>query len=639
MQFAHFTKTPRAALLALPLALPLVSACSSAPSKSGEGDARHGDEDVGIAAASLTTEELARAALAALGKVEGRREQCTRCHDVNRTSLRKWAAHYSATMATLRDSSKPAAQRVNQLRRNPNDPGSPFVPDKIGFLAGGAHFGVGPQVNPERHPKTLAQSKLLASLFASEDDYASFREKVRMPIDPTYERLTATEYEAVLTWVEQGMPKLDELVPADGQPTTCVDNFADLKNHARAMLTTGWAAVNRDNHMPMFACAAGSAPLDCFKQQYNGKDIFPDAKTTTYGSTWAAAGTTVRILRTWAFESSFWTRSSADGRFVGTGVSSGGPAGYHAAVSDLAAALDPAGPRTRDIWLNASYDPSFYPDNTGFLFQATPRGLSICGQSLLTDPRTRYVSFREASCSGLGSNSLYQTVGQQIGDNSLGDRFVVNSAWVGDNGGYSVQTDTQPSAGPDAAQEIHVLTGGSVDGSGYRIGQTVRVRTPYEGDTMMSPTSKLLANRVNGNVNGQDMQLGYTIRRVSATMNDTGYSFVLGEAGRICMPGAKANFSYDERFLVTYHYLTRADFASDADYAPYRRSPASDIYLADFVTGEKLRVTRMKPGQFALFPHFRSDGWLYFTVRDVANRKEYVAATDVALRRPPTESP
>ena len=29
----------------------------------------------------------------------------------------------------------------------------------------------------------------------------------------------------------------------------------------------------------------------------------------------------------------------------------------------------------------------------------------------------------------------------------------------------------------------------------------------------------------------------------------------------------------------------------------------------------------MKPGQYALFPHFRSDGWIYFLVRDKNNEQ------------------
>ena len=98
------------------------------------------------------------------------------------------------------------------------------------------------------------------------------------------------------------------------------------------------------------------------------------------------------------------------------------------------------------------------------------------------------------------------------------------------------------------------------------------------------------------------------------------------------MPGNTASFSFDERFLVTHHYLTREDFASDEEFAPYKAKGAADLYLADFVTGKKTRITRMAAGQFALFPHFRSDGWIYFLVRDANTKKESVIATDAALR-------
>ena len=31
----------------------------------------------------------------------------------------------------------------------------------------------------------------------------------------------------------------------------------------------------------------------------------------------------------------------------------------------------------------------------------------------------------------------------------------------------------------------------------------------------------------------------------------------------------------------------------------------------DLATGVPVRITNMPPGQYALFPHFRSDGWIY----------------------------
>jgi len=36
-------------------------------------------------------------------------------------------------------------------------------------------------------------------------------------------------------------------------------------------------------------------------------------------------------------------------------------------------------------------------------------------------------------------------------------------------------------------------------------------------------------------------------------------------------------------------------------------------------------------GPYALFPHWRSDGWIYFQVRDRNTRKEYIVASDAAL--------
>jgi len=39
----------------------------------------------------------------------------------------------------------------------------------------------------------------------------------------------------------------------------------------------------------------------------------------------------------------------------------------------------------------------------------------------------------------------------------------------------------------------------------------------------------------------------------------------------------------------------------------------------------------MHAGQYALYPHFRSDGWIYFLVRDKVSNKEYAVASDAAL--------
>lgn len=46
-----------------------------------------------------------------------------------------------------------------------------------------------------------------------------------------------------------------------------------------------------------------------------------------------------------------------------------------------------------------------------------------------------------------------------------------------------------------------------------------------------------------------------------------------------------------------------------------------------------MRVTNMPKGMYALYPSWRSDGWVYFLVRDRRNgaQPDYVAATNAAF--------
>ncbi|MDP6946093.1 MAG: hypothetical protein QF464_18230, partial [Myxococcota bacterium] len=82
---------------------------------------------------------------------------------------------------------------------------------------------------------------------------------------------------------------------------------------------------------------------------------------------------------------------------------------------------------------------------------------------------------------------------------------------------------------------------------------------------------------------------------------------------QVCESGAKANISFDERFFVTHHY----------------ENGTSNIYLWDLITQQDYQITDMASGAKALFPHFRSDGWFYFLVRE--DNEEYVVASDFAV--------
>ena len=113
----------------------------------------------------------------------------------------------------------------------------------------------------------------------------------------------------------------------------------------------------------------------------------------------------------------------------------------------------------------------------------------------------------------------------------------------------------------------------------------------------------------------------------------------LREVGRYCFPGAKIEFSFDERYALYHHYIGAGDAEdlgftgpTDPDFAAYRSQGSANVYLIDLTTGERTRLTNMGPGQFALFPHFRSDGWLYFIVRDANTQKESIVAADSAVR-------
>ena len=591
------------------------------------------EEDTEAADSALSDADLGTKALAIMGaKVPNAQQQCNRCHDVNTATLSKWAGDYKTTIAFLSDASKSKDERINYLRRDPADPTSTFAPAKLGFLTAGSHFGGSASVDKTRSPATYAQAQMLSKLFEGKDDeFAKFRANTLMPIEAEYDRLSASEYNTIATWLDKGMPALKDLLKEEPRPTTCADDFAQLKAHASEIKTKSWASVNKENRVPMFACDAAAKPLDCFKQTFDGADIFADSATKDYGKGWAQDGGTIRVLRELAYKTFYWTRTSADGRFVANGMSGGGADG--AVIADLSAALAAGGPKTRDIAASAKYDPDFWPDNKGFMFQGTPNGGVFCAQSLLTNPATTRVSFNEPQCSKLDTIGLYQTVGQRIGDNSVADHFVVNGKFASDNPGQTASDhDLEPTFGPDAKAIIRVMFAQGNDAeAGYQVKQSVELNTPFEGDIMMSRSSTMLGMRVAG----EHGQLGYQVRQVSGTFSGDGYRFSLKPIGRICMAGNKANFSFDERFLVTHHYLTRADFASDAEFAKYKDKGASDIFITDFVTGKKQRITHMNPGQFAIFPHFRSDGWLYFMVRDAsgAMKKEFIAASDWAIRQ------
>jgi hypothetical protein len=379
--------------------------------------------------------------------------------------------------------------------------------------------------------------------------------------------------------------------------------------HVLAMKTQGWRAINKSNLMAMHGCAGAATPLQCLA-------TVPLARDQPYGTTWDLPNRGAwRILADVAYKTSYWTRSSASGRFIAHGVSTI-PGSY---IIDLQRG-------GQLITVSAAYDPNWFPNDSGFIFQGGTR--NTCSQGVLTSNPTT-VTMTEPGCTSITSINLYQHVGAING----GDHFAIDSRFVSDDGGHSATlSDPAATFRSTAAMGFVPLL---YNGTTFTAKPEVTVAAPYEGDSVLSPSTRLVISRVAG---PQSKQLGFVLRKVNATPNGTSYDIAAPEIARYCTSGGKPGFSYDERWVVIHHYVTAADAVAlgytgpaDPAFAPYLTQGAANVYLLELATGALTRITHMKPGQYALFPHFRSDGWIYANVRDRTTNREYMVASDAAL--------
>ena len=156
---------------------------------------------------------------------------------------------------------------------------------------------------------------------------------------------------------------------------------------------------------------------------------------------------------------------------------------------------------------------------------------------------------------------------------------------------------------------------------------------------MLSPSARLLISRIGDPQSA--LQSGFSLRAVEATPDGQGsYDVEVPTIGRYCLRGGKPAFSYDERWVVLHHYVedTNEDaialgFAgqNDPGFEEYAQKGAANVHLVELATGAVIRATNMGPGEYALFPYFRNDGWLYFTVRRPHTGSEVIVASDAAL--------
>ena len=558
--------------------------CDWAPLPRGETDVDDGLPDVDLQGDALALEALkiigADVQDASCDDGECATRRCAECHPVSRPNLTAWSQLTDHALSTcdLDQRANPseltpaeAMATINCMRVDPTDDTSVFAAERIGILTTGVQFSY--------------FRNLFRRAFgdAWEAEYTQFTRRVSMP-KGNHPKFSLTEYAVVYEWFNNDLVGLDNVLEEEPPPETCEEefDFTRLAAHIDEMQFEGWGAVNADNGIRMFGCPTGTT---------DARECFTSGAFADRSGSWGGDVGTVRELTRLDFNTSFWTRSSADGRFVGNG---GGSAG--ATITDLQTG--------EDIAVDALYDPGFFPDNSGFIFQGAPGGAGLCSQRLL-EGNDRLIDFSEQECMSTSGLNLYQHVARGLGG---GDYFVINSQFTSDAGGGS----SDPWASFDANATMK-LTPMIFDGTTYDPMDPIIVDSPYEGDSVLSPSSRLVVSRLAG---PGGTGLGYVLREVDAT--PVGDSYVV-DTGRklatVCTPGAKANISFDERFMVTHHY----------------EHGTSNIYLVDLSDGARYAVTDMGSGSRALFPHFVSNGWIYFLVHE-ADGSERIAASDAAIR-------
>ncbi len=554
---------------------------------------------------SLPDDQLATQAAALLG--QGGPMRCNQCHALTRDRLQGWLTESNAAVSSCLTNTMPMTQAEGQaivdcLRAQPGVVTSGWPPDHLGIYATAA------KLDWFRYVFNLA--------FGPTDgptQLAMFQGEAAMPRGASVAEYTQGEFDIVAEWFARGLPMRDAVIPADPPPTDCTTTISpEVATHVGTMATQGWRALNRASGILMFGCAGATTARDCLA-------TYPAAADNAYSSGWDApvAGQRIRVLRVNNYSSSYWTRSSADGRYVAHGGASVASSTYRSTVIDLQ--------RDAEIPAAALYDPGFFADNSGFVLQGG--SAKFCEQSLLATAPAQ-INFNEPQCRTNNAVGLYQ----HLGAVHNGDYWTVDGQFTNDNGGH-MATLADPSSTFGSTASID-LTPMVHTGTQFVPKTSIRKSVPREGDVVISPSARLLVSRVSAGT-GQSL---YLMRKIVATPNGTSYDISLPEIARYCVRGAKPALSFDERWMVWHHYVEANDWqslgyasATDPGFVALRASGAANVFVMDIATGSIHRITTMHPGQYALYPHFRSDGWIYFLVRDTGTGREYVTASDAAL--------
>lgn len=585
--------------------------------------------------AEIDKNALALKALQLIGaNVEGASERCSSCHNLDHQEILQWgetAQNLKWCIEGWGDHKPTPAQQIECLKKD----GS-YSPKKLGLYAGMAHLPKFEKIFQEAYPSNF------------DAEFNDFKSAVQMPRGNTDNLLAEADAEVISQWIDADMPFLEKLLrAAEDSPTSCSEQTdSRLYDHLERMNRRGWKAQNASTRMPMFACPSFDKPVLCFQQKDSGgSDIFPLSSQFNDTRGWQVKihpASKMRIIHEAPNASAYWVRSSPDGRFVAMGLRESRNVGekyYSGAIWDMNAKLN-GSLEPREILVNSPFDPQFFPDGSGVNYA----GGNFCPMRILKSPKLKTLNFTEPGCIKDRRIGLYQSIGTSLDST---DSLAISGYFSSD---YGRTANSNPWSSPNLPNDDHrdsipfwqarsylsffsmVFTGES-----FEVLDVNKHYTPYDGDWQLSPSTRLLVSRVAG-VDGQGkfVQQGYKIHLVNRREDSNDYQTQV--VGQFCQPGGKATFSYDERFLTYHHYLDASDFeelgfssATDPQFQELLKKGASNIYIHDLATGMNRRITMMYPGQYALFPHFRNDNWLYFLVKDGNSKKEFLVATDVAL--------
>ncbi|NDE13341.1 hypothetical protein EBZ80_00210 [bacterium] len=497
--------------------------------------------------------------------------------------------------------------------------------------------------------RTYYQSKdfegLLRKAKRSDDDIGYLQSMVMPnPQSATQAQLAYASDEAKLwqniLWFasEDAVTAIDKLPEESVNAKTCKSDriSRSLVSHVTEKssnpFANWWSRKNLENQLAMFACpdqrrGAYNPEADCFKGASNVTGI---AAPQPGGE--GEAPFRIVALRELPANTYYWMRVSPDGRFVGNGSSEDMDPegnGFEAFVDDLAAA-------NRRVIVRAKYDPGFTPDNEWFLFQGANGDhaqAAFCRMSVLS--RMNKIEPMPPACLGPterdGSHiHLYQSIGA---DPEGGPYVIAQGGWENDNGGNSASGGRLVfNADPIVKQGKNNLNVFVFDGAGSGLADSLVFNN--EGDWVVSPTTRLVVGRYG---QGSSEQHGYRIHMLNVqpdTGKKAGFSVSHKVVGEICnvdpatrkpqFRGGKVQISLDDRFLATHRYTGTEEASLE--------KASSDIMLYDTLTGNSMQVTNMPTGMYALYPSWRSDGWIYFLVRDRRTNagKDFVAATNAA---------